>query len=76
MKSQKKNAGASIVAPHPMGGPLRPVSELAAAAGLPAWELAGLARAAGWAPGKQVTEADFAAALERFRARPQGGGKI
>lgn len=75
-KGKGRRAGASMVAQHPMGGQLRPVDELAAEARLTTWELAGLARAAGWSPGKQVTEAEFATALSRFRSRPQGGGKI
>ena len=55
---------------------LVPVEELAAGARLKPWELAGLMRAAGWAPGKQVTVKVFEQAVAAFRNRPQGGGKI
>ena len=55
---------------------LSPVEALAGGRKIPAWELAGLRRAMRWAEGKQVTEAEFDAALERFRNRPQGGGSI
>ena len=83
---------ASMVAPHPLkekpkneekktnppkgSGGLMPVEELAEKAGIKTWEVAGLMRAAGWAPGKQVTKEDFDQTLDRFRKRPQGGGKI
>jgi len=43
---------------------------------LAAWERAGLFKAAGWAPGKQVSLSVFTAALEGFRERRQGGGRI
>jgi hypothetical protein len=55
---------------------LAPVEELAGHAGITSWELAGLMRAAGWAPGKQATKEEFGRALDRFRKRPQGGGRI
>lgn len=55
---------------------LEAVETLAAAAGVRPWELAGLMRAARWSPGKQVAEATFEDALNRFRKRPQGGGRI
>lgn len=55
---------------------LFPVEELAETANIPAWELAGLMRAAGWSPGKHVAADEFGAALDRFRSRPQGGGRI
>ena len=53
---------------------VHPVEELAA--GLPAWELAALRHATGWADGKQVSEAEYAAALDKLRNRPQGGGRL
>lgn len=53
---------------------LVPLDELAA--DLPAWELAALRQATGWAAGKQVTEVEYKTALENLRTRPQGGGKI
>jgi len=52
------------------------VTALAEKRALPPWELAGLMQAAGWAPGKQVTETAFDDALTRFRTRPLGGGRI
>lgn len=55
---------------------IQPVEELAEAEGIKSWEVAGLMRAAGWSPGKQVTAGEFDLALARFRKRPQGGGKI
>ncbi len=54
--------------------PLKPLEEHAAA--LPAWELAALRQATGWVHGKQITEAEYEAALATFRTRPQGGGRI
>lgn len=43
---------------------------------VPGWEMAGLMRAAKWAPGKQVTQDQFAQALAMFRDRRQGSGRI
>lgn len=77
--------GASMIAPHPVKtkksdrlkeDELLPVETVAKEAGLPDWEIAGLMRAAGWLPGKQVTAGEFDFALTKFRKRPQGGGKI
>lgn len=53
---------------------LLPVETLAK--DLPSWETAGLMAAANWAPGKQVAEKQFQDALNTFRNRPQGGGRI
>lgn len=53
---------------------LYPVEVLAG--DLPAWELAALRQAAGWPDGKQVSEAEFTAALDQLRSRPQGGGRL
>lgn len=72
----KKTAPPEKKAVKPDAGKLFPVKALAGAAGVPAWELAGLMRAAGWADGKQVTPAAFGAAMAKFRNRPQGGGSI
>ncbi len=58
------------------GADLRPIEDLAQAACVPAWELAGLMRAVSWAEGKQVTEKDFNAALNALKKRGQGGGRI
>ena len=55
---------------------LLPVEEIARARDLPSWETAALMAAAGWAPGKQVSENDFEDALKAFRNRPQGGGRF
>lgn len=52
------------------------VKDLAEKYGLPDWEFHALMRAAAWALGKMVVEAVFAATLEKFRSRPQGGGRI
>ena len=79
-QGRNKSAGGSMVADHPINGAatgnLRPVEEAAAAAGVPGWECAALMHAAGWAPGKQVDQDRFDAALERFRSRPTGGGRL
>jgi hypothetical protein len=40
------------------------------------WELAGLMMFARWKPGKHVTEKEFNTNLEKFRKRPQGGGRM
>ena len=55
---------------------LQSVTELAAAAAIKPWELAGLMRAAGWAEGKYLAPSVFAKALAAFRTRRQGGGGI
>lgn len=55
---------------------LEDVEVHALASSVPDWEVAGLMRAAGWAPGKQVTKTVFNDTLEKFRNRPQGGGRI
>ena len=52
------------------------VESLAKEAGTPGWETAAMMRAVGWASGKQVTKDQFEKALETFRNRPQGGGRI
>ncbi|MDK2955413.1 MAG: hypothetical protein PWQ57_909 [Desulfovibrionales bacterium] len=52
------------------------VEEWAKEAGVKAWELAALRRAAGWLAGKHVTQDDFDDALTRLRARTVGGGRI
>ncbi|MDY0348765.1 MAG: hypothetical protein RBR13_08040 [Tenuifilaceae bacterium] len=49
---------------------------LGARLSVPAWEVAGMMMAAGWAEGRQVSEAQFTKALNAFRKRPQGGGNI
>lgn len=55
---------------------LFPVEDLAKKEGFQPWYLAGLRRAAGWKPGKKVSEAEFKKAVEKFNKRPQGGGKV
>ena len=52
-----------------------PWRDLATERKLKTWELAGLSRLAGWAPGKHATPAEFEAALARFRSRRMGGGR-
>ena len=56
--------------------PLADVSDLAKAAGIPAWETAAMMAACGWAEGKQVSQSDFDKALAAFRRRGQGSGTI
>ena len=46
------------------------------AQGLKVWDVSGLMAYMRWLPGKVVTEAAFAEALEQFRTRPQGGGRV
>ena len=55
---------------------LKDVETLAKEKGLKGWELAALRQATGWIDGKQVTDKEFDAALERLRGRRQGSGKI
>ena len=86
-KEEKTKGSASMVAPHPHAAVkkkqeeaklpfLLPVEQVAKGAGIQPWETAGLMQAAGWMPGKQVTEEEFGAKLKSFRQRPQGGGRI
>lgn len=51
------------------------LGDLAAERKLKPWELAGLSRLAGWAPGKMATAVEFDQALASFRARRMGGGR-
>ncbi len=53
-----------------------PVEDLAKKKGLKPWYLAGLRRAAGWKPGKEVSAAEFEKTVEKFNTRPQGGGTV
>lgn len=55
---------------------LFPLEVLTASAKLPAWELAALRQATGWAEGKEVSKAVFDEALTLLRSRPVGGGKL
>lgn len=55
---------------------LHDVAELGRNKGMKPHEIAGLTVAKGWAPGRQVSEEEFDAALEAFRNRRQGGGRI
>jgi hypothetical protein len=73
--NRKTKAAGSMVAQRPASN-LRPVEDLAAEAGVTPPILAGLRRATGWAPGKQVTAEQFAAAVEQFNNRPMGGGRL
>lgn len=75
-KPKKKSGRSKAAKPAGKTEALFPVEELAANAGLPAWERAALTAATGWAPGKQVSRAAFEQALTDFRNRPQGGGRI
>ncbi|WP_027360747.1 hypothetical protein, partial [Desulforegula conservatrix] len=52
------------------------IETLAEEAGLADWERVAFFRAAEWAGGKQVSREDFMAALDRFKARRMGGGRI
>lgn len=72
---REKRKGMSMVAPHPpVDGTLQPVEARAAACGMTAAAYAGMCRANRWAPGKQVTAAEFDAAREAFEQRPMGSG--
>jgi hypothetical protein len=77
MGRKDREVGASMVAPHPPAtGGLKPVEDLAAESGMTPATLAGLRRATGWAPGKQVSGPEFEAAAEAFKSRRMGGGRI
>lgn len=52
------------------------LAELANRYRVPAWQQAALLRLMAWAEGKQVTEADYAAALESLKNRRVGGGRV
>lgn len=76
MEKQEKRKGSSMVAPHPpTDGKLHPVEDLAAESGMPAHAVAGICRANGWAPGKQLTVAEFETAMEAYKTRPMGSGR-
>ena len=42
---------------------------------LPAWKMRGIAAMMNWKPGKQVSKADFDAAVAKFESRPIGSGR-
>ncbi|WP_027188355.1 hypothetical protein [Desulfovibrio cuneatus] len=68
-----EGAGGSAT-PHISTQPERKdVDSLIDKEGLPAWHGAALCRAEGWAPGKQVTQQEFADALMRLSSRRLGG---
>lgn len=56
--------------------PVEDITVLAENDNIPAWELAGIMKAAGWAEGKRISGDEFTAAVKKFRNRPQGGGRI
>ena len=60
MSREERDGADAVVA-------LATIEARAAELAVPAWQFAGLKRAEGWGEGKQVTAAEFAAALERFR---------
>jgi hypothetical protein len=72
-QSEQKSSGWQV---HKPSATLFDVETLAGKHNLPGWETAALMRSARWAPGKQVSEDDFTIALDKFRSRPQGGGRI
>ena len=55
---------------------LQPLAELAAERGMPAPALAGMCRAHSWAEGKQVTATEFETAMDAYRNKPMGSGRI
>lgn len=54
------------------GDILEPVEDLASRLGIKDWELAGIMRMQGWAPGKWVSEKEIESALTAFGERPMG----
>lgn len=76
MARDDRRRGASMIAPHPpTDGTLHLVEDLAAASGMPPHAVAGICRANGWAPGRQVTAAEFEAARAAYASRPMGSGR-
>ena len=76
MEKQEKRRGVSMVAAHPpVDGKLHPVEELAAESVMPAHAVAGMCRANGWVPGKQLTVTEFETAMEAYKSRPMGSGR-
>ncbi|MDR1397170.1 MAG: hypothetical protein LBJ14_05510 [Desulfarculales bacterium] len=69
-------AGGAEASPPSPALDLQEIEALAKALGVVSWELAGLRTAKGWAPGKQVSQAEFKTALEAYRKRPSGGGRL
>lgn len=77
MAREDRKKGDSMVAPHPPAdGRLHLVEDLAAGSGMPAHAIAGMCRANGWMPGKQLTVAEFEAARAAYVRRPMGSGRI
>ncbi|MDH3975529.1 MAG: hypothetical protein OEV42_14725 [Deltaproteobacteria bacterium] len=78
MAKGKDEKGKSVQKPvkKPVKEPLKAVEDLAAEKSLQRWELAALRHATGWLEGKQVKASEFDDALERFRCRRQGSGKL
>lgn len=59
-----------------MDPPLERLEVLADRHRVPTWQQAALARMMGWAAGKQVSEAEYAAALSALTNRRIGGGRV
>jgi hypothetical protein len=72
---------ASMVAPKGQAqteagtGGLQLVEELAKGSGMPAHAVAGMMRANGWVTGKQLSQAEFEAAMDAYAMRPMGGAR-
>ncbi|BCS55195.1 hypothetical protein [Geobacter sp. SVR] len=74
-REKEKNRPRLMVAPESGDSRLQPIEALAAERGMPAYAVAGMCRANGWAPGKHLTAADFEAAMEAYRNRPMSAGR-
>lgn len=71
-----ETAGAVELALPCMDPPLERLEVLADRHRVPTWQQAALARMMGWAAGKQVSEAEYAAALSALTNRRIGGGRV
>lgn len=71
-----ETAGAVELASPCMDPPLERLEVLADRHRVPTWQQAALARMMGWAAGKQVSEAEYAAALSALTNRRIGGGRV
>ena len=72
---EAENAFAAPVPGQDEHAPLVGLDELQMRFRAPGWQHAALLRYQGWERGKQVSEAEYARALQNIGVRPQGGGR-
>lgn len=75
MANKTTNATPTTTSASPRGPSLVEISVLREKHKVDRATFAGVCAAQGWATGRAVTEKDFLAAVEKFKASPMGGSK-